>query len=51
MKILNFFNRIYNFVDHVSIFECNDGQKVNKSLRCNRKKDCQDGSDEFDCGM
>ncbi|KAK6622121.1 hypothetical protein RUM44_001928 [Polyplax serrata] len=33
----------------ISLFECNDGQRVNKSLRCNRKRDCNDGSDEVNC--
>lgn len=33
-----------------SEFQCNDGQCVDRRLVCNSNQDCQDGSDELDCG-
>lgn len=31
-------------------FQCGNGQCIDRSLRCDRKYDCQDGTDEFTCG-
>lgn len=31
-------------------FRCGDGTCINSELKCNRKYDCQDGSDELSCG-
>ena len=31
-------------------FRCDSGQCIHQSLRCNRRYDCRDGSDEFHCG-
>ena len=31
-------------------FQCRSGECIDKSLRCNRRYDCRDGSDELDCG-
>ena len=31
-------------------FKCEVGDCISKSLRCNGKRNCQDGSDEKDCG-
>lgn len=31
-------------------FRCGDGTCINSELKCNRKYDCHDGSDELSCG-
>ena len=30
-------------------FRCNDGTCIRSEFKCNRRADCQDGSDERDC--
>ena len=32
-----------------SEFMCTSGECLDSSLHCNRRYDCSDGSDEFDC--
>ena len=34
---------------HDDQFTCNSGQCIASELRCNRRYDCDDGSDERDC--
>jgi len=36
---------------HDDEFQCRDGGCVPTSWRCDRHSDCDDGSDEDDCGM
>ena len=31
-------------------FQCDSGECISSTLRCDRKYDCQDGTDEFNCG-
>lgn len=31
-------------------FQCANGKCIPDYLRCNRRSDCEDGSDEFNCG-
>ena len=31
-------------------YTCDDGQCIDEELKCDRKYDCGDGSDEFHCG-
>ena len=31
-------------------FQCSDGKCIESSLKCNLQHDCNDGSDEKDCG-
>jgi len=31
-------------------FRCGDGTCIDALLRCDRRYDCQDGTDEFECG-
>lgn len=31
-------------------FRCSNGRCIDKSLECNRKYDCDDGTDETSCG-
>lgn len=30
-------------------FRCNDGTCISSRLKCDRRQDCRDGSDEADC--
>lgn len=32
-------------------FKCRDGTCINKTLVCNKRRDCADASDEDNCGM
>jgi len=32
-------------------FVCEDGTCIHSNLVCNRRNDCPDGSDEFECGL
>lgn len=32
-------------------FRCTNGECIDGNLKCDRKYDCKDGSDEFNCGM
>lgn len=32
-------------------FRCQDGLCIPNNRRCDRRRDCQDGSDEIDCSM
>ncbi len=34
---------------HESQFQCGNGECIDKSLQCDKKKDCLDGSDETNC--
>ena len=31
-------------------FHCNNGQCIHTELQCDKKDDCQDGTDEINCG-
>ena len=33
-----------------SRFRCNNGECIEVSKRCDSRKDCEDNSDEIDCG-
>ncbi|GIY39199.1 basement membrane proteoglycan [Caerostris extrusa] len=44
-----FYKKNYAVTCSSNQFRCNSGECIDNSLKCDRKYDCRDGSDEFNC--